>query len=413
MQKNRITITLNTIRQLKPGSRDRFIWDADARGLGVKVTPKGAKRWVFQYFLNGRDRRITLGDATSISPYDDREEARQLYAGVRLKSCPATKRSAARSALTMAKLLDRFMDEHSRIENKPSTIRANEGLISTHLKPTFSRFKIDEVTPDHIKALRTSLDTRHITFNRCLALLRTVFNFAKTNKLRIDNPCDGIKGYEETPPTRTFSDRELGLIGKGLNTMQAARTGEGRLTSAVDALRLAACQGFRISEPRTCTWAEIDWDQRLLKLADSKTGAKDVPLGPVTLMILKDIKARQEHAGVTSEYICPSPADPKRPISYTSVKEAFDTITKQHNIQKSTPHTFRRTSATTIAARTNDVFGLRDAFGWKSLAMPNYYVGLAQENAKRVVRLQEDYLPAELFPPLPSDDEAAVCADER
>lgn len=44
------------------GKRQSFLWDADAPGLGLRVTASGAKSYIFQGKLNGTAIRITIGD---------------------------------------------------------------------------------------------------------------------------------------------------------------------------------------------------------------------------------------------------------------------------------------------------------------------------------------------------------------
>lgn len=399
MNDKRIKITRNTIDQLKPDRRDKFLWDAEVRGLGVKVSSTGTKRWVFQYYDNkyDRDRRMTLGDATCLMPHDARKHASQLYAQVRAGICPASAKAAGRSVVTMSDLFDRFMNEHSRINNKPSTVKANEGRIQSNLQPYFGKYRVDEVSSAHIDAFRATMGTKHVTFNRCLALLHTAFKLAKRWKLRIDNPCEGIGKYKETEGTRVLSDDELNKIVDGLKKKNDELLDAGRTTSAVDALRLLACQGFRVREITTCEWSAIKWDRAEMELPDSKTGRRIIPLGPVTMAVLKEIDSRRKATGVISDFVCPSPADCKRPISYTAVKDVLADVSRDASVANVTTHTFRRTSATSAAASTPDMLGLRDAYGWSSMAMPNRYVKRAQVNARRVVDAQTQYLPAGLL----------------
>jgi hypothetical protein len=49
-------ITKRTVDGLKPGSKDRFLWDTELKGFGVKVTPAGSKVYVLQYRKGGRVR---------------------------------------------------------------------------------------------------------------------------------------------------------------------------------------------------------------------------------------------------------------------------------------------------------------------------------------------------------------------
>ena len=52
-------LTERIIRDAKPRGSTFILWDADVRGLGVRVTPAGSKSYVLDYRTGGRRRRVT------------------------------------------------------------------------------------------------------------------------------------------------------------------------------------------------------------------------------------------------------------------------------------------------------------------------------------------------------------------
>ena len=50
-------LTERRIRDAKPDSKTRFLWDAQVRNLGVRITPKGAKSYVVFYRSAGQKHR--------------------------------------------------------------------------------------------------------------------------------------------------------------------------------------------------------------------------------------------------------------------------------------------------------------------------------------------------------------------
>lgn len=58
-------LTASAIKGLKPKEKPYYEWDSNQeRGtgkLGVQVTPKGSKRFVFRYFTNRKASFIPLG----------------------------------------------------------------------------------------------------------------------------------------------------------------------------------------------------------------------------------------------------------------------------------------------------------------------------------------------------------------
>ena len=63
-------LTEKRIRDAKPGQRTRIEWDADAKGLGLRITPAGVKAFVFDYRADGVRRRMTLGRVGALSLAD-------------------------------------------------------------------------------------------------------------------------------------------------------------------------------------------------------------------------------------------------------------------------------------------------------------------------------------------------------
>ena len=50
-----------SIRKLKPKAQRYEVWEDGRTGLGVRVSPRNRKTFVFMYWLNGQARRMTLG----------------------------------------------------------------------------------------------------------------------------------------------------------------------------------------------------------------------------------------------------------------------------------------------------------------------------------------------------------------
>ena len=44
-------ITNRTVAAIEPGERDRYLWEHDLAGFGLKVTPAGKRVYLVQYRL--------------------------------------------------------------------------------------------------------------------------------------------------------------------------------------------------------------------------------------------------------------------------------------------------------------------------------------------------------------------------
>jgi integrase len=60
------------------GKSQSFLWDTTAHGLGLRVTPKASKAYIFQAKLNGEVIRITIGSPSTWTIDTARAEARRL-----------------------------------------------------------------------------------------------------------------------------------------------------------------------------------------------------------------------------------------------------------------------------------------------------------------------------------------------
>jgi integrase len=113
-----------------------------------------------------------------------------------------------------------------------------------------------------------------------------MFNLAELWGLRPDgtNPRKHIQKYPEEKRQRFLSVAELRRIGEVLGEMED----EGiELPSAILAARLLILTGCRLNEIMTLKWSYVDIMDRVLRLPDSKTGAKVVHLGQPAIDLLQ------------------------------------------------------------------------------------------------------------------------------
>ena len=103
-----------TIRDAQPGPKQRFLWDAQVKGLGVRITPAGSKAYVLDYRIHGRRRRGVLARVSEISLREARCRAGAELARIRAgESNPLTRRQEAREAPTVNDGIDRFFGPES------------------------------------------------------------------------------------------------------------------------------------------------------------------------------------------------------------------------------------------------------------------------------------------------------------
>ena len=124
-----------------------------------------------------------------------------------------------------------------------------------------------------------------------------MFNLAEAWGLRKDggNPCRFVQKYKEKKRERFLTEEEFHRLGQVLNEIEAE--GPENL-SAVTAIRLLILTGCRLNEIQTLRWEDVDLDAGELRLRDSKTGARMVPLSRAAVTVLSALPRPEDNPWV-------------------------------------------------------------------------------------------------------------------
>lgn len=285
----RLTKTRVERIQPEPGT-DVLRWDDALPSFGVRVKPSGVRSYIVQYRNRaGRSRRITIGRHGLFTLEQARKAARRVLLAAADGQDPAEARVEKRPTLTIADLGERYLEEHARPKKKPSSVKADLCNLKNHILPTLSRREIADVSRTDVARLHHSMRGIPGGANRTLALLSKMFNLAELWGLRPDgtNPCRHVERYRERKIQRFLSDEELARLG---NALERAERDDLASCSAIAAIRLLIFTGCRSSEILGLRWEHVDQQRNLLRLPDSKTGARIVPLNAPALAVLSQLE---------------------------------------------------------------------------------------------------------------------------
>lgn len=251
-----------------------------------------------------------------------------------------------------------------------------EGLGSDTLRSLLARTKVSDVNAHRLQAFVKKLEEEGFgmsTVRLEVAVLRQMFNHAH----RIwqwdrphRNPASGLKiATQDNKRTRTLSEEEWIRIAPVL-----ARSGN---PCAFPLVCLMLETAMRSCEPLTrLRWQDVDWDKRILKLPDGKTGKRDVPLGPGALDILRGV----QRLGLTS-----TPEQPVFPTTYEALKKVWRVARREVGIDNIQLHDLRHTAATRYSFEFHgNTFLLKVVTGHKTAVMLDRYVNVS---AKQVATL--------------------------
>lgn len=278
-------LTLRRVKAAKPGET---LWDGEIKGLGLRVWASGARSY-FLKFRRGRVQRWhTIGlHGDGWSPETAREEAEGLKQVIREGRDPTLERKQDRQAETFDAFADRYLAEVSDVHKKASTAAGEHELLRTRIRPALGKLRVKDIQASDIERLHASLKSMPHRANRCLSLLSHMFRKAEGWGLRPanSNPVKGIDRFKEKARERFLSPKELARIGRVFAFLDR----KSAAPYAVAAIRLLLMTGARRGEVLSLKWKHVDFDARLLRLEDSKTGAKTIALSAPALAVLNSI----------------------------------------------------------------------------------------------------------------------------
>ena len=368
-RRSTVRIGVNTVAALTPGVRDVYLWDCEIAGFGLKLTPAGTRVYLVQYRLGGRrarTRRVTIGkDGSPWTALTARAEARRLLAEVALGRDPAEEKAKDRAGLTIAELCDWYVEEGCTTK-KPSTLVTDCSRIELHIKPLLGRKRVADIKRGHVETWFRDIasgKTGHGgkgAATRTLGLLGSIFSFAVAHGQREDNPTQGVKKFPDRHMTRFLSPAELARLGEALRLAEQA--GENSL--AVAAIRLLALTGCRRGEVLGLRWHEIDFQHSCLRLADSKTGERMVPLGAPAREVLAGMPRAED-----ATYVMPG----------VNLKSSWRRVCSLAGLEGVRLHDLRHSFASVGAGGGNSLLVIGALLGHRVAATTQRYAHLADD----------------------------------
>ena len=383
-----------TVDAATSAERDIYLWDTELKGFGLKVTPAGHKVYLVQYRLGGRTgrtRRVTIGKHGSPLTADGaRAKARRLLGEVAAGRDPAEARDEALKDISVARLCDIYLAEGCATQ-KRSTLYSDRGRISRHIKPLIGRKRVRAVTRGDIErfmqdvaAGKTACDekigsrARSIVrggkgaANRTVALLSSILSFAERRGIAVQNPASRIKKFPGQTKERFLTAAELAKLGDTLVDAEK----DGRNIWILAAIRLLALTGCRKSEILTLQWQYVDWENSCLRLPDSKTGAKVVPLGAAALELLDSLPRLHDNP-----YVLPST---KSRGHLVGLQKAWSQIRSDAGLGDVRLHDLRHSFASIAVAGGDSLYLVGKVLGHRQARTTERYAHLADDPLKAV-----------------------------
>ena len=299
-------LTRKLIENLSPKDADFSVRDTEVVGLGVRVRPSGSKSFILTYRLGGQLRKLTLGRADEGFGLEEaRDRAREKLQDVRDGVDPQIEKVAERNALTVGAMIDHYMKDGPALKpnKKASSWETNRTLFDCHVRPLLGRrlardltrldvakFQLEVSQGKTARNEKTGYRKRsRVTGGKRVAALAVVtlgaaYEFAILTDLLKTNPTKGVERFQTVRRERYLSDREIAAISEALAQFEQE---DERHSVMADSVRLLILTGCRKSEILSLRWDFVDWEIGCLRLPESKTGAKSVPLADAAVDLLR------------------------------------------------------------------------------------------------------------------------------
>ena len=283
------SLSKRTVDGLSVADKEVIFWDRELRGFGVRVYPSGAKVYLVQSRGPGGSKRIALGRHGVIPAGRARQRAALVIGRIKAGEEPAAAAAARASAgSTVAELAGRYLSEHVAVRCKPNTVTGYRQLIDRHVVPLLGKQPISALGREHVADLHYRLRRTPMAANQAVDALSRMLNQAEAWGLVPPggNPCRFVAKYRMRRLERFLTEEEFRRLGRTLDALEA----EGRVpVHAAAALRLLMLTGCRRSEIMTLPWEDVDLEANEIRLRDSKTGPRVMPLSPGAARLLASL----------------------------------------------------------------------------------------------------------------------------
>lgn len=329
------------VKVLPPAKRaNQITYDTDIKGFGVRVTAAGAKSFIVNYRVDGRERRITIGSYPDWSAAAARKEAIAIKRDVDRGEDPMADRHEDRATPKVALLANRYLSEYAS-RKVPRAQADDKSMIEKLVLPAIGQTKVDAVSHDDIDQLHRSVSaTRPIRANRMVQLLSKMFNLAVRWGYRTDNPVKGVRKNPEDKRTRYLTNVEVRRLSQALEDHPNRQS--------ANIIRMLLLTGSRRGEVLNAAWDQFDLDAGIWVKPSAHTKQKRehrVPLSKPTIELLQSIQ--HEASFPRSKYVFPS-ASGDQPQK--DIKKFWEGICKKAELRDLRIHDLRHTYASILAS---------------------------------------------------------------
>ena len=359
-----IGFTVNKINDLacESGKSQTIYWDSKTPSLGVRVTPKGNRAFVFQTWFNDTNLRMTIGDIGTWSLGAAQAEARRLKVltdqgidpRVEKADIEAKNRASRLKGVIGLVVWAEYIKERQgkwgerHKADHLDMVRKGGEIITRGLKAGQPSIKqkgilfdllslpINEISRDKVLALvKKEVKSRPARARLALSALKAFLTWASDQRdyraLVDATACDRLT--KELPPKQAKDDclqkEQLRIWFDGVR-----RIGNPVISAYLQILLLT---GARRNELATLEWADVDTQWHTARIKDKVEGSRIIPLTPYVELLINALPRK-------GKYVFASPTASSGRI--TEPRKAHQAVIEAVGIPNLSIHGLRRSFST-------------------------------------------------------------------
>ena len=354
--------------------KDTVFWDRELTGFGVRVYPTGARVYIAQARGPEGPKRVAVGRHGVIHAEQARQRAALIIARIKAGETPVPEPMKPSGGPSVAEVAARYLTEYVSVRCKPSTAAATRSVLEKHITPALGRLPLAAVERAQVAELHQRLYETPAVANMAVGALSSMYRLACEWGLVPDgvpNPCRSIVKYPGRKRERFLTDEEFIRLGEVLDEVE---TRGGASAPAVAAIRLLALTGCRRNEILTLRWEDVALDENELRLPDTKTGARAVPLPPRAVELLAGLPREPGNPWVIP--------DRKPGTRLQNLDDAWKIIRARAGLEGVRIHDLRHSYASRALALGEDLTMIGRLLGHRQIETTARYAHLARDSAQ-------------------------------
>jgi integrase len=364
-------LTQAAIAAAQPGD---ILRDDQVRGLHLTVTPKRRSFYLFFRTKDGTQRKPKIGDAGLLTLAQARKIAKDMLLQVANGRDPIAERQVRRDAPTVNELADRYWERHAK---SLKAYRDTERHLNAHIRPLLGSKRVVDIVYADCERLHDRLaKTAPVQANRLIATFSKMLSLAEKWDMRPigSNPCRRV---DHTPERR----RRRYMRGEEPQKIAAALAKHAQSAPhSVAFIYLLILSGARKGEIAKATWTDLQGN--VLRLAESKTGPRDIFLPPQVMDIIdtlpRTVNAKGEPCGTI--------------VGIQDPTKVWQQVRKDAGCQDLRLHDLRRSFASAALSAGLTLAQVGELLGHRNSQTTKGYAYLMEEAATAAVTVAADRL---------------------